>query len=172
MPPHASPVARYLPGSSFSLRAIVELSGHQILYSLGFPRGPTDDRLLNLRILTQPEMQPAVVLGGESASTGNLLQLVLAVPVKSDLRTDRTVVAGGADKRKFQPLVPRSHRVLVDQQRAALVRHHYIENPAVPQVSHGDRSPVVDIVRTNRLGYIDEFSCPIVDPHFLLLLAG
>src|ERR1700733_12197787 len=172
MPPHASPVARYLSGNSFSLRDIVELSGHQILYSLGFPRGPTDDRLLNLRILPQPEMQPAIVLGGKSASTGNLLQLVLAVPVKSDLRTDRTAVAGCADERKFQPLIPRGHRVLVDQQRPALVGHYYIENPAVPQVSHGHRSPVVDVGRTDGLGYVDKFGCSIVDPNFLLLIAG
>src|SRR6202044_2422863 len=119
----------------------------------------------------QPKMQPPIVLRRKPAATGNVLYLLLPVPIKSDLSTNRTPVAPGPFKREFDPLILGVHGVLVNQQGTTLVGHDYVEYPAIPQISQRNRAPVIDIGRADSLGYIHKFRCPIIDPDFLLLIS-
>ena len=89
-------------------------------------------------------MQPALVLRRVAAAAGNFLQLLLAVPVQSDLGADRA-------RDCYSPLelesIQRSpaNRILVDQQRPPLVGHHHVQNAPVPQVDQGDGAAVVGV---------------------------
>src|ERR1700688_3765881 len=117
-------------------------------------------------------MQPAIVLRSKPAAAGNVLYLLLPVPIKSDLRANRTPVAPGSLQSKFDPLVLRVHGVLVDQQWSALVGDHYIADAAIPQIGHRHGTAVVDVRCAHGLGYVYKFCGSIVDPDFLLLVAG
>ncbi len=77
-------------------------------------------------------MQAALILGGETAAAGDFLDLMLTVPEKRDLRADRAAIAARALELELDPLIFRRDGVLVDQQRAALVRHDHVEDAAIP----------------------------------------
>ena len=109
-------------------------------------------------------MQPALVLRGETAASGNFLHLLLAVPEQRDLGADRAAVAGGAFQFKLDPLIFRRHRVLVNQQRPLLVGDHNVEHAAIPQIRQRDRAAIVSVGDADRLGDIDKFAGAIVQP--------
>src|SRR6202040_4473525 len=108
----------------------LKLARNGLVDRLCFSGGPADDGFFHLRKFPKAEMQAALILRGETATAGNLLNLMLTVPEKRDLRSDRAAVAARAFEFKLDPLVFRRDGVLVDQQRAALVGHHHIQHAA------------------------------------------
>src|ERR1700722_1469390 len=116
-------------------------------------------------------MQSTIVLRRKAGTARNLLYLLLAIPIKSELRADRTPIAGRPLERKFQPLILFLHRILVNQQGTALIGYHHIKYPAIPQISQRHRAAVIDVGRPDSLGYVDKLCRPIVDPDLLLLIS-
>ena len=116
-------------------------------------------------------MQAPLILRRESAAPGNFLHLLLAIPEQRDLRADRAAIALRSFQLKFDPLVLRRHRVLVNQQRPSLIGDDHIEHAAIPQIRQRHRAPVVRIRDADCLRHIDKFPAAIVQPDVLRLIA-
>src|SRR5215510_5054095 len=98
---------------------------------LDLPRRPTNHRLLDVRLFPQTEMQAALILRCESATTRDLLHLLLPMPEQPHLCANGAAVADAAFQGKGDPLVVRRHGVLVQQQRSFLISHYHIQYAAV-----------------------------------------
>src|SRR5271163_181370 len=116
-------------------------------------------------------MQPAIILGGKAAASGDLLRLLLSVPEECDLCADCAAIAGGAFELKFDPLVGGRYRVLVEQERALLIGYDNIEHAAIPEIGESDGASIVSVGDANGLGYVDELSGSIIQPDSLILIA-
>ena len=148
-----------------------QLIRRQVLERLHCSRGPADDGFLDLRILSQPEVQPAIVLRRKSAAAGDLLHLLLAVPEQRNLGANGAAVALCAFEVEFDPVISGCDGVFVNQQWATLVGDHRIEDAAVPQIGQRDRAAIVGVGHADSLGNIFKFAGAVVDPDFLLLIA-
>src|ERR1044071_9022417 len=101
----------------------MHLAGLGRLNRLRPARGPADFDALDARALPQPEVERALVLRAEAAAARDLLHLLLPRPVDAQLRAQRAAVALRALKLEPDPRVLRRDRVLINQERPALVRH-------------------------------------------------
>src|ERR1044071_7104851 len=100
--------------------------------------GPADFDALDARAAPKAEVERALARRAEAAAARDLLHLLLAVPVDAHLRAQRAAVALGALKLEPDPSVLRRDRVLINEERPALVRDHHVEHAAVPQVGRHD----------------------------------
>jgi len=65
---------------------------NRLVDGLNFARGPANHDFFNVGIPPQAEMQPPVILRGETAATGDLLHLLLTIPKQRHLGADRAAV--------------------------------------------------------------------------------
>src|ERR1044072_2553854 len=111
-----------------------------LLNRLRLARGPADFDALDARAPTQPEVERALALRAEAAAARDLLHLLLPRPVDAHLRAHGRTVTLRAFQFEPDPRVLRRDVILINQKRAALVRHHHVEHAAVPQIDHPDRA--------------------------------
>src|SRR6266851_4770877 len=122
---------------SCRLLNLMQLTGGRLFDGLQLAGWPANDGPFKTRVPAQTEMQPPLILCGETAAAGNLLHLLPAAPEKSNLGADRASVTHRSFQFKFDPLVFRSHCVLVYQQWPILVGHDNVENATIPQIGEG-----------------------------------
>src|ERR1700761_535997 len=103
-------------------------------------------------------MQPPLVLRAEPASSGNLLPLLLSVPEHSNIGADRTPIAAASNQIKFDPLIPRIHVVLIQQNRSLLVRDHRIQRAVITKIRQRHRAAVEPVRHTHELSYFSELA--------------
>src|SRR5262245_41513066 len=139
---------------------------------LDLSRRPTNHRLLDVRVLPQTEMQAALILRGESATTRDLLHLLLPIPEQPYLCANGAAVANAAFQRKRDPLVIRLYGVLVEQQRPFLIANHHVQHATIPQIGERHGTAIVGVSDPDRWRYVKELSGAIVDPDVFLLIAG
>src|SRR5689334_13640816 len=92
----------------------------KVMQLLFCSRRPVNDDLFNMWVFAQAEMQAAIVLCAEAASARHLLRLVMSIPVDLHLSANGAAVAACAFQLEFDPLIFRSDRVFVQQQRSLL----------------------------------------------------
>src|SRR5580698_3348639 len=115
-------------------------------------------------------MDASVILRGEAVAAGDLLQLLLVIPVQSNLRANRAAIAFCSFERKFDPVVARRDSVLIDQKRAVLIRYDHIERSSVPKICERDRAAVIPIGCAHSLRNIKEPARTVIEPHVFLLI--
>ncbi len=116
-------------------------------------------------VLTESEVEPALILRAEARAARDLLHLLPPVPEDFDLRADRAPVAARLRRRRRpgsrpeierDPLAVRRDVVPVQQQRSALVGDDDVEHAAAAEVGERDRAAVVAIGRADHLRDVDE----------------
>ena len=117
-------------------------------------------------------MELPIVLGAESAASGNLLQLLLAIPEDAHLSADRAPVARSPGKLEFDPTIARADGIPVEQQWSVLIGDDGVKHAAVPKVRQRDGASVVHICDANQLGNFFELAGAVVQKDFLLLISG
>src|SRR6266513_1620071 len=115
----------------------------RVLDGLHRARGPMNDCAVHLRGPPQPEVEPTVVLARESGASVHDLELAGPARDEEHLRPDGAAVRAGARELERDAVIAGRHRVLVDQRRLPLVRHHHVEHAAVEQVDQRDGAAVV-----------------------------
>src|ERR1700724_835022 len=149
---------------SCSLLDLMQLTGGWLFNGLQLAGGPANHGPFKTRVLAQTEMQSPLILCGKTAASGNLLHLLPPAPEKSNLGADRASVTRRSFQFELDPLVFRSHRVLVYQQRPILVGHDNVENTTIPQIGEGQGTPVVGIRDSDRRGHIDKSAGAVIQP--------
>ena len=138
---------------------------------LYFSRRPSNHHLLDVRFLTQTEMQAALILRPKSAAARDLLHLVLA------------------HSRRAAPAVPMALRLLTlpsssnaihllsgvtvflySSNGPFLIDDHDIQYATVPEIGQRHGTAIVGVSDANHLRHIKELPGAIVDPHVSLLI--
>ena len=165
-------LARWLAGSLRLLNRIQFVRNERVnrLHLAGWPADHGSRYMLD--IFPKSKVKPAIILRREAASARDLLNLLLIVPRQLNLRANRTAIAHGSLQVEFNPVISRRYRVFIQEQRPALVGNNYIQNSAIPQVSHRDGTSVIGIRDTDSLRNIDKLAGSIIQPYMLLLIAG
>ena len=148
-------------GSSWLLDA-VQRSIAGLLDRLRAARRPADHDAVDRARRAQAVVQAPLVLRAEAAAAADFLHLPLAVPVQLDARADRAAVARRALELERDPVAPRLHGVLVDQQRTALVGDDDVEHAAVRQIGERDGAAVVGVGRADDLRHLGEAAGAVV----------
>src|SRR2546421_8742880 len=130
-------------GRSRRLLQLVQSTGLGLIDGLDLAGGPADHGLVDTRVLSEAEVQPSLILRGESAAPRHFLELLMSVPVERHLRSDGAAIARGAFQLEFDPRIFRRDRIPVDEERAVLMGDHDVECAAIPQIREGHRTTVV-----------------------------
>src|SRR5438874_989004 len=96
-------------------------SSLQSSHGLRLARRPFDYCFFDLGILTQSEMEPALVLGGVTVAARDLLHLLPAVPIEPNAGADGAAITLRPFELELYPLILRYCRVFVNQERPFLV---------------------------------------------------
>ena len=102
------------------------LIGRGLVQGLNFAGWPANDRLFDVGIPAQAEMQGPLIFGAKAAAAGDFLHLLPSVPKQPYLRADGAAITGGPFEFKFDPPIFRRHLVLIDEQRAFLIGDHQV----------------------------------------------
>src|ERR1700678_347338 len=130
-----------------------------------------DDDFVNCGTLTQAKVQTTILLRCEPAASGDLLHLLLPVPLHRHLRSYRAAIALRSLQIEANPVVLRRHSIFVEQQPASLIRNDHVERPLIPEVGHGNRPAILCVRYADHLCYVYELASAIIQPYMLLLVA-
>src|SRR5262245_40362326 len=123
---------------------------------LDLPRRPTNHHLLDVRLLPQTEMHPALILCSKATAPRHLLHLLLPIPEQPHLRANGAAIARAALQVKSDPSALRRNGVLVQQQRPFLIGHYHIQHATIPQIGERDSATIVRVCDPNHLSYVKE----------------
>src|SRR6476469_10580604 len=93
--------------------------------------GPANLHPIYARCFAKSKMQPPLILRAESASARNLLELFLSRPEDAHLCPNRAPVTPLPLQVEFNPMLARSYRIFVQQQRASLISHDHVQGASV-----------------------------------------
>ena len=116
-------------------------------------------------------MEPPIVLAAKAAAAVDRLQRLFVAKLQQNLRADRARIAALADELELDPMTLRIDFVAIDEQRALLIGDHDVERTAIEEIGERDRSPVVQIVRSDRFGRVDESIVTLIDEHARALVS-
>ena len=129
---------------------------------LRMPGRPLNDDFVDLRRLTQAEVQPALPLRSVAVAAGHDLHLLLAVPEQPHLGADGAAVRRRPFQLKLDPVIARRDRVFVNEQRPVLIGDDHVLHAAIPQVGRRDRPAVVLVAGRRRRPPLPRISPPLL----------